>query len=72
MDLSNLHQRSSQSSIKMCDVVDCYQSATETIVVSAGKFGTINLDLCSKCAMTKFQKTAKVIGKYERQIEAII
>jgi hypothetical protein len=40
---------------KTCEAVDCHDNATETIIVSAGKFGTIELNLCYKCAVTKFQ-----------------
>jgi hypothetical protein len=46
----------------ICEAFECYDIATETIVVPVGKFGTINLNLCSKCALTKFQTTDKVIG----------
>jgi hypothetical protein len=54
MDPTNQHHRSSRPGIKMCEAVDCYEAATETIIVSAGKFGTINLSLCRKCADSKF------------------
>jgi len=46
-----------QSNI-ICEAFDCYQTATESIVVSVGKFGTINLNLCYKCAVAKFQATS--------------
>jgi hypothetical protein len=55
MDPSNLHHRSSQSSIKICEAVDCYEAAIEAIVVSVGKFGTIDIHLCHECAVTKFR-----------------
>jgi hypothetical protein len=55
MDPNNQHYRSGQSSIKICEAVDCYEAATEAIVVSAGKFGTICLSLCYKCMVTRFR-----------------
>jgi len=42
---------------EQCDAVDCFEAATKAIIVSAGKFGIINLNLCHKCAL-KFQTTA--------------
>ena len=48
---------SSRSNYQICEAINCYEAATESIVVSAGKFGTINLNLCHKCAVTKFQTT---------------
>lgn len=46
-----------QPRIKICEAVDCYETARETIIVPAGKFGTIDLKLCHKCAVTKFRAT---------------
>ena len=42
------------SSIKLCEAADCYDAATEEIEISAGKFGTISLNLCHQCAVIKF------------------
>lgn len=44
-----------QKAIPTCEAIDCYENSTETIIVSAGKIGTINLNLCRRCAVTKFQ-----------------
>lgn len=55
MDPNNQHYRSSQPSIKICEAVDCYESATEAIIVSAGKFGVLTLNLCHGCAVNKFE-----------------
>lgn len=57
MDPNNQHYRSTRPGIKICEAVDCSETATETIIVPIGKFGTINLNLCHKCAVTKFQTT---------------
>jgi hypothetical protein len=43
-----------KDSIKICEAVDCYQAATESIVVSAGRFGMLTLNLCHECAIKKF------------------
>jgi hypothetical protein len=43
------------SSDRICEAVNCYEAATKTINVSAGKFGTINLNLCHDCAINKFE-----------------
>ena len=32
-----------------CDGFGCYNNATEKINVNAGKFGIINVSVCSKC-----------------------
>jgi hypothetical protein len=40
--------------IKICEAVDCYESATEKVEISAGKFGIITLNLCHECAVKKF------------------
>jgi hypothetical protein len=40
---------------KVCEAVDCFEAATETIVVSAGKFGMLTLNLCHECAVKKFE-----------------
>jgi hypothetical protein len=50
MKIENANRRSELAdnnvrSITVCDACDCYEAATESIVVSAGKFGTINLNL---------------------------
>ena len=42
----------------LCEAVDCSFKATEKIDISAGKFGTISLYLCSKC-IGIFQKQKK-------------
>lgn len=42
---------------KICEAVECYEAATEVIAVPVGKSGTIALNLCNKCAITKFQAT---------------
>lgn len=34
---------------KICEAVDCYETATEKVEISAGKFGIITLDLCHEC-----------------------
>lgn len=44
-----------QAIIKICEAVDCYKAATEAIAVSVGKFGTITLNLCHECMVTKFK-----------------
>lgn len=51
--ISKLHI--TQPRIKICEAIECYEAATEAIVVFAGKFGTINLNVCQRCAVTKFQ-----------------
>ena len=38
----------------ICNAFGCSDQATETIDVSAGKFGTISLKVCSTC-LKKFQ-----------------
>jgi hypothetical protein len=48
--LSNDNNRNSI----VCEAVNCYEAATETIIVSAGKFGTITFNLCRECAVNKF------------------
>ena len=35
--------------LEICEAVDCDQEATETVSVSAGKFGFISLHVCHKC-----------------------
>ena len=42
-----------QSNRAKCDAVGCEQEATESIRVSAGKFGSIGLSVCLKC-VSKF------------------
>lgn len=32
-----------------CQIIDCYERWTESIRVSAGKFGIIHLKVCRKC-----------------------
>ena len=59
MESHNQHYRSGQPSIKICDAVDCYEASTETIIVSAGKFGTLTLNLCNEC-VDKFGKKETV------------
>ena len=44
---------------RICEVIHCYEAATEVVEVSAGKFGTINLILCHMCAVSKFQISTK-------------
>ena len=44
---------------EQCNALNCYDAATEAIVVRVGKFGTISLSLCQRCAETKFQTRAK-------------
>ncbi|MGC1132332.1 MAG: hypothetical protein WA941_05890 [Nitrososphaeraceae archaeon] len=39
---------------KICEAIDCYEAATESIVLSAGKFGMLTLNLCHECAIKKF------------------
>jgi hypothetical protein len=39
---------------KICEAIDCYEAATESIFVSVGKFGTLTLNLCHGCAINKF------------------
>lgn len=48
------NQRHKSSHIKVCEAVDCYQAVTESVVVSAGKFGMLTLNLCHECAVRKF------------------
>lgn len=45
-----------RSTFTICEAVDCYQTATKAIVITVGKFGTITLNLCYKCSVTKFGK----------------
>jgi hypothetical protein len=33
----------------VCEAIDCLSFATQEIKVSAGKFGTISLNLCNNC-----------------------
>lgn len=54
MDPINQHYRSSRPSIKICEAVSCYEAATESVVVSAGEFGMLTLNLCHECAVKKF------------------
>jgi len=51
---------------KTCEAADCYEAATETVIVSVGKLGTINLDLCHKCVVTKFRTTTKACSSESR------
>ena len=39
---------------QVCQAVDCEEKATHRIEITAGKFGTIVLSVCSKC-VGKFQ-----------------
>jgi hypothetical protein len=32
-----------------CQIIDCYQRSTESIKVSAGKYGIIHLKVCREC-----------------------
>jgi hypothetical protein len=41
----------------ICDAFGCFSEATDKLGVSAGKFGTITLRLCSKC-VTIFKESA--------------
>ena len=50
-----------KKSFRICEAIDCYQSATESIVIYVGKFGAINLNLCHRCAVIKFQTTGKAV-----------
>jgi hypothetical protein len=50
---------------KICEAVDCYQDATESVMVSVGKFGIIKLELCHSCALTKFQITGLIVSPIE-------
>lgn len=43
-----------EKAIQICEAVDCCEAATESIVVSAGKFGILTLNLCHGCAVNKF------------------
>lgn len=56
LDYHNTISTSSKSQNLMCEAIDCYETATETIIVPAGKFGTITLYLCNECAAKKFGK----------------
>jgi hypothetical protein len=40
----------------ICDAFGCASEATEKLGVSAGKFGTITLSLCSRC-VTIFKRS---------------
>jgi hypothetical protein len=54
-------------SAEQCNALNCYDAATEAIVVRVGKFGTISLSLCQRCAETKFQtrvKTTRVMNQF--------
>jgi hypothetical protein len=35
--------------IPNCDYLGCYDTATEKITLNAGKFGSIEVSVCSKC-----------------------
>lgn len=60
-----LLDNNNNESIAICEAVNCYEAATGTIIVYAGKFGSINLNLCHKCAVTKFQSTIERIQRNE-------
>lgn len=49
----SLFQDYVQSNRAKCDALGCEQEATEQIMVSAGKFGSIGLSVCLKC-VSKF------------------
>jgi hypothetical protein len=44
---------------KICEAIDCFELATEIIVVPVGKFETLTLNLCYECAVSKFQTILK-------------
>jgi hypothetical protein len=52
--MSTVLSNDSNMNIIVCEAVNCYKVATETIIVSAGKFGTLTLNLCHVCAVKKF------------------
>jgi hypothetical protein len=54
MDPNNQHYRSGQPRIKICEAVNCDEAGTESVVVSAGEFGMLTLNLCHECAVKKF------------------
>ena len=57
MVVMKVYDTNANRSITVCEAVNCYEASTETIIVYAGNFGTINLNLCHKCAVTKFKIT---------------
>ncbi|MGA9934806.1 MAG: hypothetical protein WBL44_17760 [Nitrososphaeraceae archaeon] len=48
------HVSLSKSKNRVCEAIDCFEIATEVVEVSAGKFGTLTLNLCHGCAVNKF------------------
>lgn len=50
----NQHHGFSQPSIKICEAIDCYDSATEDVILTVGKLGKLTLHLCRECAIKKF------------------
>jgi len=62
MHPNDQHPRLDQPNIKICEAVGCYETATESIVVSAGKFGTVELNLCHRCAVSKFRTNVDAVN----------
>lgn len=48
-NIQPLSKKGQKSFKNICDAFGCSDEATEKLGVSAGTFGTITLNLCSKC-----------------------
>ncbi len=48
-NIQPLSRKGQKNNKNICDAFGCVSEATEKLGVSAGTFGTIPLNLCSKC-----------------------
>jgi hypothetical protein len=54
------HRQKNIISKNNCDGLNCFNSSTNKIEVSAGKYGRINLSLCDSCACLFKEKKNEV------------